>query len=290
MKIHAQCIPCILEVRSREILNSNLSEEEKKIAMIKLIKYVAEIIRLDSSTTYIASEAFKLVKKLIGDRDPYRDYKKMSREMAYKYLPKILKLLEDKNGFEKFRMHSIISVNANILDPGVPSLKNASLMIEKILEEPVIDDTKKFYEKVLDSRKIVYLLDNCGEAIFDKLFIDHIADMGKEIYAIVKTYPYQNDITFEEAVKIGLDEKAIVLGTGNDYSGLFPSTYSIEVKKAIDESDLIISKGMAHYETFLYHPIKKPTVFLFKAKCKPVASTLNVPVGSSIILYRSYIS
>ncbi|HDH07295.1 MAG TPA: DUF89 family protein, partial [Thermoproteales archaeon] len=129
--------------------------------------------------------------------------------------------------------------------------------------------------------------DNAGEAVFDKLLVKYIVeDLGKKVTVVAKSCPYQNDVTFSEALELGFDEVAEVLGTGSDYAGLFYGTYTREVKNTIRESYLVISKGMANYEALFYKPLEKTTAFLLKAKCDPVAHTLGTVKGSNIAFLR----
>ena len=288
MKIKPECIPCIINVRCREIIESKLSSTEKIYVMKDVIKKILELSSPKASTVYVASEAFRLVKKLTKSNDPYKEFKEKSYKVARNLIPLLLEKIRDLNGYKKFRFAAISSINANSLDPGVSNYKFSVSELNKIIFDQRIelDELDIIYEKIKKSRTIIYLLDNTGEAIFDKVLMKIIKSLGVKIYAIVKGQPYQNDITRDEAYKIGLNEVAEVIDTKSDYSGLIPGTYPDEIDKIISNSDLVIAKGMAHYETFLYTPIKKDTAFLLKAKCKPVASTLKVPVGSKIAILR----
>jgi len=290
MKITSRCIPCILEVRSREILNAEtLSEEEKKEKLRGLIKLVHELLTPEASTIYVASEAFRYVKTAIGDPDPYKRLKDESNRIALKLLPQVEKRVSKLEGFEKFKTLVTVSVNANIIDVGVSGLKYDLGKLGEVLfkDSFAIDHRLVIYEKLIKSSKIVFLLDNAGEAVFDKLLVKYITeDLGKKVTVITKSCPYQNDVTFREALELGFNEVADVLGTGSDYAGLFYGTYTREVSKVIKESDLVISKGMANYEALHYKPLEKTTAFLLKAKCDPVARTLNTVKGSNIAFLR----
>jgi len=289
MRFRAVCIPCIFSVRSKEILESDLTEEEKKKALRQLMKLLYELFDPNQSTTYIACEAFRYVKQVTHNDDPYRRYKEETNRLAKKLLPRVLEEMKKYEGKDLFKKLVAVSVNANILDPGVPSLKFKLTDLEKLLlrDDFAVDHRDKIYDLLLESKKVIFLLDNAGEAVFDKLIVDFLAtEMGLKVWVVAKDRPYQNDVTVREALKLGLGENAQVLGTGSDYSGLLPGTYSKEVKELLKSCDLVIAKGMAHYETFLYAPPERTVAHLFKAKCQPVAETLGVAPGSNIALLK----
>lgn len=289
MRINASCLKCIIDVRIREILNSKLSDKAKFEAIKKFLKYISEIAVYNDISTNIGSLAFKKVKELIRDEDPYYDYKIKSEQIAYKLLPYVKDKMMQLKDYERFRFLAIISINANSIDPGIAVYDFRIEDLNKLLfhNELAIDHLKEAYDFILNNtHKVLYLLDNCGEAIFDMLLIDELKSLGKEVWAVVKSFAYQNDVTIKDAKRIGLDKVANkILETGSDYSGLLPGTYSKKVENAIKECDLIISKGMAHYETLSEFKIGKPILYLLKAKCEPVANTLGVKTGSNVALF-----
>jgi len=289
LKIWPRCIPCIINARVNEILRSNIDDNEKIQAIIELLRFIIKEAKPGTSTIYLASEGFRLVKKLTRNIDPYREYKKRSNELAYELLPDVIKYLERLSGYEKFRALALITVNANSLDPGVPPFTHEIEELRKTLLQGdfVIDETKKVYSMLDDIDKVAFLLDNAGEAVFDKLLVEELVRYGIEVIVIAKSGTYQNDVTYEEAIELGFNEIAHVVGTGSDYGGPLPDALSEEAKRVLNSVDLIVAKGMANYESFLYSPPPRPVFHLFKAKCVPVASTLNVEKGANIAILRN---
>jgi len=289
VRIWPQCIPCILNARMREILDSDLSREEKIEAGRKLLELLLREVSANASTIRVASRGFQLVKQLIGDEDPYRDYKRRSNELALKVLPEIEKRIRELEPYERFRFLVLVSINANSLDPGVPPF---STKIEDI--KPLIfggtftlDHTKEIYCKLKEAKEVLFILDNAGEAVVDLLLVRELYEMGLRIRIMAKSMPYQNDVTVDEALELGFDKYGEVIGTGSDYGGPLPEGLSEEAKKALQEVDLIVAKGMANYEAFLYSPPPRPVAHLLKAKCVPVASTLGVKKGANVAILRA---
>jgi len=288
MRIRAECIPCILTVRMKEILESGLPEEEKMKAVIELLTTFVKHINPEISTIELASKSFSLIKRLLMNSDPYKEYKSNSNSVVESLTPIILSRVENLSLHERLKALFIISINANILDPGAPPFtKNLEQLKLGLLDDKLtLDDTGRILSLIEKSRRILYILDNAGEAVIDKLIINELVSTGKNVIVLAKGGAYQNDITYEEALEMDFGEVAEVMSTGSDYAAVLLDRASSKVLEVIKSVDLIIAKGMANYEAFLYIPPPTPVAHLFIAKCKPVASTLNVPVGSKIALLR----
>jgi len=270
----------------REVIESNLPEDEKIIASCELLRYIAKIVEPDPKglITYIASLAFRKVKELVKDEDPYASYKILSEQLAVKASELVKERLKRVSEYDRFRMLVVASINANSIDPGIASYEfRADQLRELILNDSLaIDHTRDIYDMIKGADAVVYLLDNCGESVLDKLLIEELRRLGVHVYAVVKGGAYQNDVTLKDALRIGLDEVAELVSTESDFSSLIPGTYSKHVNEVMRKADLVISKGMAHYETLSELKLEKPTVFLLRAKCGPVAKSLGVKVGDNV--------
>ena len=288
MRIRAECIPCLLSVRMKEILESSLPEEEKMRAVIELLTTFVKHVNPEISTIELASKSFSLIKRLLMNSDPYKEYKSNSNSVVESLTPIILSRVENLSFYERLKALFIISINANILDPGAPPFtKNLEQLKLGLLDDKLtLDDTGRILSLIEKSRRILYILDNAGEAVIDKLIINELVSTGKNVIVLAKGGAYQNDITYEEALEMDFGEVAEVMSTGSDYAAVLLDRASSKVLEVIKSVDLIIAKGMANYEAFLYTPPPTPVAHLFIAKCKPVASTLNVTVGSKIALLR----
>ncbi|HDD34309.1 MAG TPA: DUF89 family protein [Thermofilaceae archaeon] len=283
MRIWPCCIPCIYGVRAREVLESSLDWEEKVYALARLHKFMSRASEY-SSTIRLASDAFRLVKRLIRDPDPYREYKERSdRLVREELLPLLEKEIARLRSYEKFQLLAVASIGANVLDPGVPGYGNLKPLLDVRLG---LDESGAAYELLCSSRRVAYLLDNAGEALVDLLLVKELAEMGVEVVVLAKSFPYQNDVTVEEAVSLGFGEVAEVVGTSSDCAGPLPGELSEEALKALLDSDVVVAKGMAAYEALLEWRLPRPVIHMFKAKCQPVASSAGVRVGEGVIMVR----
>ena len=132
--------------------------------------------------------------------------------------------------------------------------------------------------------EVLYLVDNAGEIVFDRLLIEKIMEYGVDVVVVVKSGPIVNDACLKEAIDAGLDEIAEIITVGSDSGGIVKEMISRKFKKRFDESDFIISKGMANYEGLTEINLKDKDVFsLLCSKCKPISKNLDVDVGSFVL-------
>ncbi|MEM0076959.1 MAG: ARMT1-like domain-containing protein [Thermoproteota archaeon] len=286
MKITPQCIPCILNVRLGEILKSNLSEEEKIKAQKKLIKEYTRTINKGESTVKIATLAFRKVKKLTKDKDPYFDFKKKSYEASEALAKKLRREIKKLKGYKKFRTIMLASVYANFLDPGAPLGIGPEEILKKIHEKKVArDESRELYDYLTKVNDVTFILDNAGEAIIDLIFVEELTNFNVKLKIIAKGKPYQNDTTYEEAKKLGFGKYGKLISTNSDSVGLIGGMVPQKVLDIINSSDLIIAKGMANFESFTYERPKVPTFSLLVAKCEPVAKAANVKPGDAAMFF-----
>jgi len=129
--------------------------------------------------------------------------------------------------------------------------------------------------------------DNAGEVHFDRILVRILKELKKKIYFVVKGGPISNDATIDDARDAQIDKYATVITTGKALLGIDFDNISDELRDLFDSVDLIISKGQANFETLTYFKdrIKKPVVFLLRAKCDPISRHLNVPKGSNLVIF-----
>ena len=289
VSIDAQCIPCILHVRARE-LSKYIGERRRRVEfMSKLAINVATYALNDINITRIATMAFRELKKYVGVDDPYSYEKNLANRVAENILKNIGK---DRLNDLSFLLK--LATIGNSIDFGVLGYE---FSVEHILNEFnkavfSINDEQKILKYLKKANTVVYLLDNAGEAVFDRELIRLLSRTFSniKIYVVAKSGSFQNDITFNEALKIGfsnIGESVKLLESGTDASSIFLDEITPELLKIITTSDLIIAKGMAHYEYLgsKDFKLKKNIVFMLKAKCPVIASALKVGLGEYVIKF-----
>lgn len=284
MRLKPDCIPCILDVRKRELEMLRLNEEEASKVMIELVNCMSEALKTELNVTKLASFIYRRFKELLVE-DPYFRIREEALCRFKEVLDLCFKALKGLEGYERFKEAVKLSLLGNSFDYGVAEFKPPKSMSE-IASSMVIerDQTLQLYERLKDA-KVVFLLDNVEEMPFDYVLLSEVKKASSCVTVIAKSGTFQNDATVEDARRVGFHELVDkLMGSGSDGSSIFLDEASEEVKKEIARSDVIIAKGMAHYEYLSETPLKAKAFFLLRAKCKVVAKELGVNVGSYVVL------
>ncbi len=216
---------------------------------------------------------FDLVQDVIRSfgkgRDPYRGLKKKFNRLCLNLEPEVRKTIEDST--DPFQTALRIAVAGNIID-FVKGSDMDEKDIRKTIEEALNQEMDQekielLRRKIDDARHIVYVGDNAGEIVFDKIFIQQFD--GKKVVFCVRGAPVVNDATMEDAEQAGLTDNLKVITTGSDLPGAMVVLSGEEFKEEFNKADLVISKGQGNYEALSGED--KEIFFLLKVKC-PVIS------------------
>ena len=232
-----------------------------------------------------------VVKKYTRVDDPYTEVKKKSNNLALSIYDKLKGKLQ--NSHQRLLTSIELAISGNILDYGVKNSLNVDKELEKILvEEKRVIDTEnnalfnypQFQKAIDNARTILYLADNAGETVFDRILIEEIKNMdnNKNIIYAVKEKPAINDALIEDAYFCGIDKSAKIISSGSDAPGTVLSLCSKEFLKTFNKADLIISKGQGNYESI--SSATGPIFFLLVAKCPVIARDIGCRVGDIILL------
>jgi uncharacterized protein with ATP-grasp and redox domains len=283
VKITPQCVPCLLR---RAIYEAELSGPEKVPAAIRAACAVfARAYRPGAVSAVLATKVHAAVYRALRDPDPYRDVKRRSNEVATGLLPAAKRYV----GRSKDRLRAAIlcSIAGNMLDFGIRSdmqrPEDLRQAFSGILREGLsVDDTPRLRRLLRHGAKVVYLADNCGEIVFDRLVFRELRRLGASVALVVRGAPILTDATIEDVEELGLrPEVDLVLETGSFAVGVDLGRMPAALRRALRECDVIISKGMANFESFSGTGWR-PMIHLMRTKCGPVASAAGAPMDVSI--------
>jgi damage-control phosphatase, subfamily I len=284
MKITELCIDCLL---SRVKLECTLCRADSILtdaAMTECRRLMNEIRSAPLSHPQIASRIHRKAYDILGNADPFAELKALGNQQAIEVCKKI------RNDLSTFREYVLASVIGNTFDYGVKGHtvnKNFSAFFRREFEKGLtIDDTDKI--ATLCSR-VVYLTDNCGEIVLDRLLIEHLKTLGCHVTLAVKEAPILNDATLKDAREMGLDTLVDQITTtgGGPEIGISMENIPVELRDAIARCTIIIAKGMANFESLSEMDNLPPVAYMMAAKCRPVADEIGVPVGSKLALLRT---
>ena len=284
MKVHYECAACFLR-QTREALDLATDDESMKMDITeKVLKLVSETYRRGAVSNVIGTEVHRTIKNETGNQDPYSREREMSNDIALDFLPQVESILGDKNDLENYVK---IAIAGNIIDFGALGLDMdmETLIINTMEKDPTINNTNELEKDLKISKTVMYLADNIGEIVFDKILIDRIKEYDVDVTVALKEKPILNDACMDDAVKIGLDKVARLTSTGTDSIGIIEGDVSPEFMNLFNKSDMVIAKGLGNYEGLGEMDLEdKPVYCLLNAKCKPVARDIGVNLGDNIVL------
>ncbi len=292
MKRGTLCIPCTVRTAYDVSVKATEDVELREKALAEVLEWLIMNYRNPSLTpNLLHTNAFRIVTMITGNSDPFKILKTESNKLALSLTPFLRREFERRDFVEGFRFAALTTICGNTIDFEVEgyevSLENLSSQLKTCLESSLtIDDTDKLLQLLPKAGKILYMLDNAGEIVFDKFFMEVISQKyDVKIYAAVKSGPVLNDATIEDAEQVKLSEVAEVITTGSNSIGLALEECSEEFKQKLKESNIIIAKGQGNYEsiTEVENILQKPVTYILRAKCQLVARHLKVKTGGNIV-------
>ncbi len=277
MRTYLDCIPCFMNqvIRTGRLLG--LAEPSIKQILSQLGKDI-EHIPMDDPPPKIAIKVYDLINKYAGLKDPFHQIKKQGTQKALALYP-VLRQQIDKAS-DPLGHALRLSVIGNVIDFGVSSDYDLEAELESLVHQPLaIWHEDRFKEAVKSAQWVLYLADNTGETVFDRLLIE---TMNIPITYVVREGPIINDATYEDAVDAGLDKICRIISSGCRAPGTILELCSPGFRMLFDTAPLIISKGQGNFETLSHE--KAPIFFLLKAKCQVVADHLSIRVGDLLLV------
>ena len=281
MKAEPRCIVCTLKRGLREIEETEAPLDVKRRVMVKVLEKVREGFERELTPAEIGVSRYETIKRYLDIEGRYSRLKEASQEMAIKTLEEVKEKIKNLEGDEKFHQAFLLAVAANAFDFDLLDHSFTIPGFKRSIQEfsLAIDERAEILDVVKGKPRILYLLDNAGEVVFDMEFIEILKDIGARVTLGVKGYRFQNDVTREDLERWGYLERIQGLLTMNP-----PSSLEDTLEK-LTRYDLIISKGMFNFE-ILEGRIEKNIVFALTAKCLPIANTLGVERGKGVILLK----
>ena len=287
--ISTECYPCIFQQLLSIAKLMELDEANKKSFFEKIMQYLMETHGDGIVVQHVIRKATDTIIEMTGkpeNFDPYSEIKTQSNDIALDFSPLFNTMIKESS--QPLETALKISSAGNIIDFGAKN--HANLDIKKELgsidqREFGVYDYKEFHNYLSTAKVLLYLCDNAGEIVLDKIFIKEIkkAFPSLEIVCAVREKPIINDAVLKDALDIGLDEVAKVVSSGSIYPGTIFEETSDEFKELFDTSDIIISKGQGNFETLLEEAPEK-LFFILRIKCEIMARLSDAQVGDLVLM------
>ncbi len=279
MKTYYDCIPCLLR---QAVDAARFASDDPKIheAVLRHVLTAAADMDLQQTPPMMAQNIHRTIRRYCENTDPYLSVKQHFNDMALALYPDLKKrVIQSPDPLDTALR---LAIAGNIIDFGARQDMAQELVlagIKNALACDLIGDVQAFKKAVDTADHILYLGDNTGEIVFDRLLIETLP--AYKIIFVVRGYPVLNDATFEDAKTTGLLNIVKVIDNGSDAPGTIIEDCSPEFVHYFNDADLIIAKGQGNYETL--SETDRPIFFLLQAKCPVIAADIGCDVGKLIV-------
>ena len=285
MKSKPDCLHCSV----KQALSAARAAGVDEVRQLEAVRAAVAAMRdfsLDFTPAHNSTLALRAAHEALGNDDPFAAQKRRYNELALRMYPRLKALLAAAE--DRLEAAVKVAVAGNVIDLGLlGNLSGHDVDIEGTVADVfsqglTINDLPALRAALHSARGVLYLGDNAGEIVFDKVLVEEIAATGAAVVFAVKEKPILNDATAEDARAVGMDEVARVISTGSGEIGVPLAACSAAFRQEFAAADLIISKGQGNFESL--DDVPAPVFFMLKAKCEVTAAALGVTMGEMVLL------
>lgn len=282
MNTSLDCLPCFV----RQTLDATRMVSDDPVVHEQIVREVFKWISemdLAISPPALAMRIHARLREVCGVADPYAAEKKQHNELALKLIPAFRQQIATAE--DPLLLAAHIAIAGNIIDLGAKSgIQEEHIMeaFQQAINQELTGDVDAFKKAAAKAENILYLADNAGEIICDRLLIEQLGP--ERITVAVRGYPVINDATMIDAKIAGLTELTSVIDNGAAAPGTLLEECSDSFRQAFESADLIIAKGQGNFESLSDNP--RNIFFLFKVKCPVIEQESGFPLGSHVLRHN----
>jgi hypothetical protein len=278
MRVHLDCFPCFLR-QSIIALRLGTKDESLRETILKSTLDYIQNTDISKPPAYTTTFIHKKIRQMLGI-DPFKEIKSEYNQIVLRLYPSLKTTIE--KSLDPLWTSTRLAIAGNVIDFGIFTSVDIEGTIRKALNNQLsVDDYSSFKNAISIADKILYLTDNAGEIVFDRLLIETLIQLGKEVKAVVKGSPVINDSTMEDAEESGIIGVCDVIDNGSEAVGTILEWTSSAFQKVFNDAQLVISKGQGNFETLI--GAEKKIFFLFQSKCNVVSKELGLSTGSMLL-------
>jgi uncharacterized protein with ATP-grasp and redox domains len=274
------CVPCAL--RSALAAVRQVSDDDWLAAKV-LKQVMADMPEVDPerSPAEYSLEVLRNALKVAGCADPYKEERGRQNAAARELLPVAREAMEKSK--DKLETAVRLALAGNCFDPLLEDFDPAAYVESALETQPARFDYSEFRQAAKAAESVLYILDNCGEAVFDKLLVERLLGKNRKVLVAVRHSPVLNDVTRQEAEELSFSDVATIVDPGKDMLGVVQSFASAQFRETFKSADMVVAKGQANYETLA--GAQRDIFFLLQIKCRVVAEHIGLKAGDACLAY-----
>ena len=281
MRTYLDCFPCFVR-QALDAARFATDDEQIHTRVVQEVLHLAARMDTHRPPPVIGQHVHRLIRKITGQEDPYDEQKRRSNELALRLYAELEQDVDE--AADPLEAAVRLAIAGNILDFGVNSTLDYA-QAEQVINSPHWTRTSTDRNclpsrtAVAQAHDILYLGDNAGEVVFDRVLIERLP--YDKVTFVVKESPVINDATMADAEAAGLTDLVEVITNGSDGPGTILPTCSPQFRQRFAQADLIVAKGQGNYESL--SEVDKSILFILKAKCPVIARDLGCTIGEMIL-------
>lgn len=281
MKTYLDCFPCFVSQALRAARMA--TEDEQKIKeVLDAVGGLMRDIRIESTPPESVRLIYHKISEITGNPDPYGRIKRESTQKSLTLYPVLKAFVNEAD--DRLLAAIKVAVAGNVIDFGVCGSIDIRRAVQEVLETDfAVCEAEAFRKTLAGSDEVLFLGDNAGETVFDRVLIEEI---GKPVVYAVRGAPIINDVTYQDAVDAGLGQVATIVSSGTDAPGTLLWTCNEAFREMFRSAGCIVSKGQGNYESLSAE--KRPLFFLLKCKCPVIARDIEVDEGDIVLLRGAF--
>jgi len=277
MRMSPECVPCLIR---RVLFEADEIDDSKSVPAVRnASRMLGDLFGEGVCSATVATEVHRETYKLLRNDDPYRSLKRRSNKTALELYPVAERFVSASRN--PLRDAFLCSIVGNILDFGIGTGYDDPAKLKKEFRNLLADglghdDTKKVRKILARASKVVYLADNCGEIVFDRLALKEIRKFDLDLTFVVKEVPILTDATRADIEGLGFENLADRIVEAPGFAvGIDLASMNGPFGKMLEAADLVIAKGMANFEA-LSETALAPIAYLLRTKCAPVSNAMGL--------------
>ncbi|MFP4620037.1 MAG: damage-control phosphatase ARMT1 family protein [Bacteroidales bacterium] len=273
-----QCLFCFCRAFDK-LLQKHVKDNEERLKMAKEFFSLLAEADTEKPAPYIARNIHAIIRQSLNNKDPYKEEKHQSNEQALSLYDELKEIINGSDhGFNKALRYALAG---NIIDYGPSQTFDIHSTLKKVENSLfAIDHSEELEKRLRTADSVLYIGDNAGEIVFDKLFIETM--QHPNVIFAVRGAPVINDATWKDAEMVGMNQVAHIIDNGYDAPSTILEMTSKEFRDAFDAADVIIAKGQGNFEG-LMHQKDQRIWFLLMVKCEVIGNMLNVNKGDFVV-------
>lgn len=282
MQTYFDCLPCLVRQTLEAVRKATRNEQIQEQVLRTVLRETAAL-DLHQSPPVMGARIHQIIAEITGIEDPYAEDKARSNTMALALYPKLKRQVVASA--DPLDTAIRLAAAGNIIDFGVRN-DLTDEMVDSAIEHALAaeldtEGEQVFREKLKKAKRILYIADNAGEIVFDRILIETFP--SAQITVGVRGAPIINDVTRADAAIAGFSPDIAIVDSGLAMPGTVLEQCSAEFQDCFTRADLIIAKGQGNYETLSGNQSHPALFLLLKAKCPMIARHIGCRLGDIVL-------